>query len=144
MAQAILDERSGLSILLAGVPWKIESSPHLDTEQHTHGSELVFVQEWNELEDEFEEKCGGQKMSILTHSGRRQTGRQRQDKDGGRQVDLARKSAGSKALEGEVSASARKKPKNRKREGGKDHELKVHESKCSVHSRRLKRMNRRK
>ena len=44
----------------------------------------MFVQEWNELEDEFEiEKCGDQmKKSRL--------------KDGGRQVDLARNSAGAK------------------------------------------------
>ena len=64
-------------------------------------AELVFVQEWNELEDEFEERCGGHRMkSLLTHGGRRQTGRQRLDQDGGRQVDLALKDAGLKAQEG--------------------------------------------
>ena len=31
------------------------------------------MQEWNEFEDEFEEKCGGQRMkSLLTRGGRRQ------------------------------------------------------------------------
>ena len=86
------------------------------------------MQEWNELEDEFEERCGGQRMkSLLTHGGRRQIGRQRQDQDGGRQMDLALKDAGPKVLEvvesktesgpiqwNSVSASTRKKPKTRK------------------------------
>ena len=56
-------------------------------------------------------------MSILTHCGRRQTGRQRQDQNGGRQMDPTLKDAGAKSLEG---------AKNRKRERGKDHE--EHES----------------
>ena len=69
-------------------------------------AELVLVQEWNELEDEFEERCGGQRMkSLLTHGGRRQTGRQRLDQDGGRQVDLALKDAGPKAQEGSKTES---------------------------------------
>ena len=51
-------------------------------------AEHVFVQEWNELEDEFEiEKRGHQKIKS-------------RPKDGGRQVDLARNSAGAKTLEG--------------------------------------------
>ena len=41
-----------------------------------------------------------------------------------------------------VNASRSEKPEKRKREGGKDHEKKGHESKCAVHSRRLKRMKR--
>ena len=62
----------------------------------------------------------------------------------GRQRLEIRMVDGARALERVVHASTSEKPKKKKREGGKDHEKKGHESKCSVHSRRLKRMNRQK
>ena len=87
-------------------------------------AELVFVQEWGELEDEFE-RCGGQKTkNLLTHGGR-----QPMDQDGGRQMDPALKDAGTKILKG---------AKNREREGGKDHEEQESEERCSVHVNRQK------
>ena len=46
-----------------------------------------------------DQKGGGQKIRIEMHGGKRQIGRQRQIQDGGRQVDLAQKDAGPKALE---------------------------------------------
>ena len=58
-------------------------------------AEHVFVQEWNELENEFEiEKCGDQKKKSRLN-------------DGGRQVDLARNSAGAKTPEGEKNREKR-------------------------------------
>ena len=60
-------------------------------------AEHVFVQEWNELEDEFEiEKCGDMKIKSRL------------------------KDAGARTLEGVVSASTSEKPK-RQWKGGKDH-----------------------
>ena len=86
---------------------------------HEHGEVYLLSVVAEQCSCEIE-KCGGQKTKIiLTHGGR-----ERQVQDGGRQVDLALKDAGPKAPEGgktefgpiqwnSVSASTRKKPKNK-------------------------------